>query len=714
MAVPHRAAFGNPSSRHELGERGRSRARGGPRAGRRGSAADPARSSSPPAAPRPTTSRSRASRSRTRAAGTSSIVPDRARGGARERPTTSARPRLRGDGAAGRRRRPRRSRGARAGRIRPDTTLVSVAATRTTRSARCSRSPSSPRSPARRAPRCTPTPSRRPAGSPSGLDALGVDALSARRPQARRAEGHGRAGRARPAAARAGAARRRPGARPPLRHRERRRAVALADGARGWPRPSERMPRPASRRCGAASTRSCSRDVPGAILTGDPVAPAARHTRRSSSPARAARPCCSNSSSAASSARADRRAPPAATSPRTCSPPSGSRPRSPRPRCASRSAPRPPPRDRRRPGHPWPVRCRRCAVSSPPDALRGSAAIPRIHAWRWRIVAIWEYHCLAARVDPSIRLKSTLSRRNRAPTPIGPYSVTERALPDLEPPGIADRGVPGDGILDSRPTPPHKTLPSSPTSPTMARATTASSGCCSSPPSSSSSTRRSWAWRSRTSSTDLDITRQHGAVADHRVHAHDGGRHPDHRLPAAAHHHPADLHRRDEPVSAGTLHRGARARLRGAAAGRVVQASGTAIMMPLLMTTVMTLVAAERPRPHMGNVSIVISVAPAIGPTISGLILSFLTWRWMFCLVLPIALGDARHRHPPVENVSEPRERPLDVFSVDPVGVRLRRARLRPQPGRRRVSGARHRRAAMWIALARRRRSASRVSSGAS
>ena len=54
---------------------------------------------------------------------------------------------------------------------------------------------------------------------------------------------------------------------------------------------------------------------------------------------------------------------------------------------------------------------------------------------------------------------------------------------------------------------------------------------------------------------------------------------------------------------------------------RVVQASGTAIMMPLLMTTLMTLVApADRGR-FMGRVSIVMSVAPAIGPTISGLIL---------------------------------------------------------------------------------------------
>ncbi|HEV7950719.1 MAG TPA: MFS transporter, partial [Glaciihabitans sp.] len=68
--------------------------------------------------------------------------------------------------------------------------------------------------------------------------------------------------------------------------------------------------------------------------------------------------------------------------------------------------------------------------------------------------------------------------------------------------------------------------------------------------------------------------------------------------------------------------------------GRVVQASGTAIMMPLLMTTALTLVPKASQGRTMGNISIVISVAPAIGPTISGLILSVLDWRWMFILVL--------------------------------------------------------------------------------
>lgn len=62
--------------------------------------------------------------------------------------------------------------------------------------------------------------------------------------------------------------------------------------------------------------------------------------------------------------------------------------------------------------------------------------------------------------------------------------------------------------------------------------------------------------------------------------------------------------------------------------GRVIQAVGTAIMMPLLMTTVMTLVPPESRGKTMGNISIVISVAPAIGPTIGGFILNVLEWRW--------------------------------------------------------------------------------------
>jgi DHA2 family lincomycin resistance protein-like MFS transporter len=98
--------------------------------------------------------------------------------------------------------------------------------------------------------------------------------------------------------------------------------------------------------------------------------------------------------------------------------------------------------------------------------------------------------------------------------------------------------------------------------------------------------------------------------------------------------------------------------------GRIVQASGTAIMMPLLMTTVMNLVPPETRGKTMGNISIVISVAPVIGPTISGLILSMLDWRWMFLLVLPIALAALALGAARIKNVTVPTEAPIDILSI--------------------------------------------------
>lgn len=99
-------------------------------------------------------------------------------------------------------------------------------------------------------------------------------------------------------------------------------------------------------------------------------------------------------------------------------------------------------------------------------------------------------------------------------------------------------------------------------------------------------------------------------------------------------------------------------------AGRVVQAVGTAVMVPLLMTTIMRLVPPARRGQTMGTISVVIAVAPAVGPTLSGVILSSLGWRWMFGIVLPIALlalaaGAARLR---VE--ADTTDAPLDVASV--------------------------------------------------
>lgn len=99
-------------------------------------------------------------------------------------------------------------------------------------------------------------------------------------------------------------------------------------------------------------------------------------------------------------------------------------------------------------------------------------------------------------------------------------------------------------------------------------------------------------------------------------------------------------------------------------AGRVVQAGGTAIMMPLLMTTVLTLVPPARRGALMGNISIVISVAPAIGPTVSGIVLDLFGWRYLFWVVLPIALAALVLGLRLITNVGETTSAPIDVVSV--------------------------------------------------
>ena len=98
--------------------------------------------------------------------------------------------------------------------------------------------------------------------------------------------------------------------------------------------------------------------------------------------------------------------------------------------------------------------------------------------------------------------------------------------------------------------------------------------------------------------------------------------------------------------------------------GRIVQASGTAIMLPLLMTTAMTLVPPQMRGRIMGNISIVISVAPALGPTASGLILHYLPWQFLFIVMLPIALAAAIYGALRITNVGEQRYAPLDILSV--------------------------------------------------
>jgi DHA2 family lincomycin resistance protein-like MFS transporter len=72
--------------------------------------------------------------------------------------------------------------------------------------------------------------------------------------------------------------------------------------------------------------------------------------------------------------------------------------------------------------------------------------------------------------------------------------------------------------------------------------------------------------------------------------------------------------------------------------GRIVQALGTGVLVPLLITTTFGMVAPARRGQMMAMVTAVTSVAPALAPAFSGLVMEQLSWRWLFIIVLPAAL----------------------------------------------------------------------------
>lgn len=70
---------------------------------------------------------------------------------------------------------------------------------------------------------------------------------------------------------------------------------------------------------------------------------------------------------------------------------------------------------------------------------------------------------------------------------------------------------------------------------------------------------------------------------------------------------------------------------------RMVQASGSAIMMPLLMNVMLVSFPIEKRGTAMGVFGLILMFAPAIGPTLSGWIVEHYDWRMLFHFVSPIA-----------------------------------------------------------------------------
>lgn len=99
-------------------------------------------------------------------------------------------------------------------------------------------------------------------------------------------------------------------------------------------------------------------------------------------------------------------------------------------------------------------------------------------------------------------------------------------------------------------------------------------------------------------------------------------------------------------------------------AGRVIQAAGTGIILPLMSAVVLALISPEKRGQVMGALGVVILFAPAIGPTISGIIIVYFSWRMLFFFVLPIAIFALLFSWKMLRNVIDVTKPKLDYISI--------------------------------------------------
>ncbi|MBO1198560.1 multidrug efflux MFS transporter [Staphylococcus simiae] len=97
---------------------------------------------------------------------------------------------------------------------------------------------------------------------------------------------------------------------------------------------------------------------------------------------------------------------------------------------------------------------------------------------------------------------------------------------------------------------------------------------------------------------------------------------------------------------------------------RIIQALGSGIMMPLMMTTILDIFLPHERGKYMGTFGLVIGLAPAIGPTLSGYLVEYFNWRSLFHVVAPIAAVTFILGFKTVKNVGTNIKVPIDILSV--------------------------------------------------
>jgi DHA2 family lincomycin resistance protein-like MFS transporter len=98
--------------------------------------------------------------------------------------------------------------------------------------------------------------------------------------------------------------------------------------------------------------------------------------------------------------------------------------------------------------------------------------------------------------------------------------------------------------------------------------------------------------------------------------------------------------------------------------GRLIQAIGTGVFLPLMFSVVLMIFPMHKRGAVMGIVGLVITAGPALGPTLSGLIISASSWNFIFVVMMILNLILLILGAPKMENVSNITKPKIDILSL--------------------------------------------------
>ncbi len=98
--------------------------------------------------------------------------------------------------------------------------------------------------------------------------------------------------------------------------------------------------------------------------------------------------------------------------------------------------------------------------------------------------------------------------------------------------------------------------------------------------------------------------------------------------------------------------------------GRMIQAMGAGVFGPLMNVVVMNLFSPNERGSAMGTIGLALNFAPALGPSLSGLVVTNLSWRFLFYLVAPLIIANFILAYFLLKNIGQQKRLKFDFIGV--------------------------------------------------